>query len=68
MERSVGLDRSYHRLPVLFVDDFAAITPELLREVRERMKREEGREEEGRERVGGRGEGREEGGREEREG
>jgi hypothetical protein len=36
LERSVGLDRSYHRLPVLFVDDFAVITPQLLRQVRER--------------------------------
>jgi hypothetical protein len=45
MERSVGLDRSYHRLPVLFVDDFAVVTPQLVRQVRERGEREE--EEEG---------------------
>ena len=30
-ERGVGLDRTYWRLPVLLVDDFYDITPELLR-------------------------------------
>ena len=33
-ERAVGLDRSYHRLPVLLLDDFAQLTPQLLRQVR----------------------------------
>jgi hypothetical protein len=42
MERSVGLDRSYHRLPVLFVDDFAVVTPELVRQVREGGRGREG--------------------------
>ena len=34
MERGIGLDRTYHRLPVLFVDDYSHITPSLLRQVR----------------------------------
>lgn len=34
LERGTGLDRSFHKLPVLLVDDFAMITPDLLREVR----------------------------------
>ena len=33
MERGIGLDRTYHNLPVLFVDDYSHITPELLRQV-----------------------------------
>jgi hypothetical protein len=45
MERSVGLDRSYHRLPVLFVDDFAVVTPELVRQVRERGRKRKRRRE-----------------------
>ena len=36
MERGIGLDRSYHRLPVLFVDDYSNLTPQLLRQVRVR--------------------------------
>ena len=32
MERGVGFDRSFHRLPVLLVDDFAVITPSLVRQ------------------------------------
>ena len=34
LERGTGLDRSFHKLPVLLVDDFAMITPDLLRQVR----------------------------------
>lgn len=30
-EKVMGLDRSFWRLPVLLVDDFAAVTPEMLR-------------------------------------
>ena len=33
LERGTGLDRSFHRLPVLLVDDFSMITPDLLRQV-----------------------------------
>ena len=32
LERGVGFERTMHRLPVLFVDDFAELTPELLRQ------------------------------------
>eukprot|EP00596_Hydrurales_sp_CCMP1899_P005362 CAMPEP_0119037736 /NCGR_PEP_ID=MMETSP1177-20130426/6215_1 /TAXON_ID=2985 /ORGANISM="Ochromonas sp, Strain CCMP1899" /LENGTH=422 /DNA_ID=CAMNT_0006999363 /DNA_START=312 /DNA_END=1577 /DNA_ORIENTATION=- len=32
LERSVGFDRSYHNTPVLFVDDFAMLTPRLVRQ------------------------------------
>jgi hypothetical protein len=33
LERGVGFDRSYHNTPVLFVDDFAMLTPSLARQV-----------------------------------
>ena len=32
MERGTGLDRSLYKLPVLLVDDFADVTPELVRQ------------------------------------
>ena len=32
IERGVGLDRSLYRLPALLVDDFAFVTPELIRQ------------------------------------
>lgn len=32
LERGVGLDRTLYRLPVLLVDDFADLTPDLLRQ------------------------------------
>ena len=32
LERGTGLDRSLYKLPVLLVDDFADITPELVRQ------------------------------------
>ena len=32
LERSIGLDRSWHKLPVLQLDDFAMVTPELIRQ------------------------------------
>ena len=34
LERATGLDRSLYRLPVLMLDDFSQITPELIRQVR----------------------------------
>ena len=33
IERGTGLDRSYYKLPVLLVDDFAMITPAMIRQV-----------------------------------
>ena len=54
MERATGLDRSFYRLPVLMLDDFSQVTPELIRQVRERgERREEGT---GRVKRGGEGE------------
>jgi hypothetical protein len=41
MERATGLDRSFYRLPVLMLDDFSQVTPELVRQVR--MRGEAGR-------------------------
>jgi hypothetical protein len=35
LERGTGLDRSYYRLPVLLVDDFAVLTPHVVRQVKE---------------------------------
>jgi hypothetical protein len=32
LERSIGLDRSWHKLPVLQLDDFAVVTPEVIRQ------------------------------------
>jgi hypothetical protein len=32
LERGVGLDRTFHNLPVLFVDDFAMLTPSLVKQ------------------------------------
>ena len=33
LERGIGLDRSWYKLPVLQLDDFADVTPQLLRQV-----------------------------------
>jgi hypothetical protein len=33
LERGVGLDRSFYKLPVLLLEDFAFATPQLIRQV-----------------------------------
>ena len=32
LERSIGLDRSWHKLPVLQLDDFYEVTPAVVRQ------------------------------------
>ena len=62
LERATGLDRSLYRLPVLMLDDFSQITPELIRQVRKHYATRKGLIERERERERGSQIGRKKGG------